>query len=106
MKRTPGTVARVKKARKETSQLESTNEDHLRRAFYPYPVKKIEWEKWPDRVIWLPERPLLVELKRPKGGRFETGQLRMHAKLRRLGYTVLTLYTKAAITRCAKKYLP
>lgn len=52
----------------------------------------------PDRLVLLPEgRMYFVELKRPKGGRFEPLQERVHAKLRALGFTVLVLYTKEQV---------
>lgn len=61
-------------------------------------VKKISgpgWRGWPDRVAlfsfgvshWL-------EVKRPKGGRFEPLQLRRHKDLRSFGFVVRVVNTK------------
>ena len=42
---------------------------------------------WPDLVVLVPPgRVLLVELKRPKGGRYTPAQVAMHALLRRCGF--------------------
>lgn len=71
---------------------------------YPYyrvTVKKIGgpgWRGWPDRVVlyeggfthWL-------EVKRPKGGRFEPLQLRRHETLRRMGYVVRVVNTRTLV---------
>ena len=52
---------------------------------------------WPDRLVLLPGRWLFIELKRPKGGKFEPLQLRTHARLRRQGYEVHVCFTKEQV---------
>lgn len=53
---------------------------------------------WPDRMVLLPGgRIVFVELKRPKGGKFERLQPLIHAKLRRLGFLVMVWNTKQQI---------
>ncbi len=53
---------------------------------------------WFDRpIFWPGGRPSLVETKRPKGGRYEVGQQRMHRLFAALGYDVAVLLTKAAV---------
>lgn len=55
---------------------------------------------WPDRLIIWPDghgTTDWVELKRPKGGRYSTGQLRVMGELRACGCNVLGLHTKAAV---------
>jgi hypothetical protein len=52
---------------------------------------------WPDRLVLLPGRWMFIELKRPKGGRFEPLQLRTHARLRAQGYEVHVCYTKEQV---------
>lgn len=53
---------------------------------------------WPDRVAFLPGGVVLfVEFKRPVGGKFEPLQVRIHDKLRALGFTVYVWNTKEQI---------
>jgi hypothetical protein len=55
---------------------------------------------WPDRIALFPDGCVdWVELKRPKGGKFEPLQLRTHDKLRRMGFVVYVLsnYTEVDI---------
>lgn len=48
----------------------------------------------PDRIVFLPwGRSVLVELKRPKGGRLDPLQLKVHERLRRLGQEVIVLWS-------------
>lgn len=81
----------------------------LVRQTHPYPkivVKKIGgpgWRGWPDRVIFFEAAPELdnptpacthwLEVKRPKGGRFEPLQLRNHKMLRNMGFVVRVVNT-------------
>lgn len=52
----------------------------------------------PDRLVLLPRgRIAFYELKRPVGGQYEPLQLRWHAKLRRLGFTVHVCRTKQQV---------
>ncbi len=64
-------------------------------------VKKIGgpgWRGWPDRMVLFDGGCThYVELKRPKGGEFEPLQLFMHNKLRKLGFQVYVLNTKALV---------
>jgi hypothetical protein len=58
-------------------------------------VRKVSWigrRGAPDRLVLLPGRHVLVELKRP-GGRPEPHQDREHHRLRRAGFEVLVLDT-------------
>lgn len=60
---------------------------------------------WPDRVVLLPGGVLVFfELKRPVGGKYEPLQLRIHARLRTLGFRVYVCHTKDSIN-CALKEL-
>ena len=69
-------------------------------------IKKIGgpgWRGWPDRMILFEAAPRLthpvpacthwLEVKRPKGGRFEPLQLRNHKMLRDLGFVVRVVNT-------------
>lgn len=59
----------------------------------------------PDRLVLLPGGVVLfVELKRPKGYKYEPLQLRWHDKLRKLGFTVLVINTKEAIEELVSTY--
>ena len=53
---------------------------------------------WPDRTcLWPGARCDFIELKRPKGGRFEPLQKLTHKRLRKLGFTVAVLRTKEQV---------
>lgn len=58
---------------------------------------KLYMRGWPDRLVVLPGRLFFVETKRPKGGRYEPLQLRMHMVIRRLGHAVYVPNTKALV---------
>lgn len=77
---------------------ENTVERHLVkrvRAMRGRAVKLSRVRGWPDRIILLHGVPVhFVETKRPKGGRFEPLQLRVHQLIRDMGHTVVVLYTK------------
>lgn len=61
----------------------------LRKAVRGAEVKKIDatvpgWRTWPDRIAFVPGLPChFIELKRPKGGKYEPGQEKRHATLRK-----------------------
>lgn len=80
---------------------EDTVEGHLVRRLdeLRVPCYKLKGPNgWFDRpVFWPGGRPSLVETKRPKGGRYEAMQARMHAKFVTLGYDVHVLLTKQAV---------
>lgn len=80
---------------------ESSIENHLIKcvkAVRGFTVKVRFMRGWPDRIVLLPGGVFLfVELKRPVGGKFEPLQERVHAKLRRLGFTVMVWHTKDLI---------
>ena len=60
---------------------------------------------WPDRIVLLPGGVMyFFELKRPKGGKFEPLQLRVHDMLRRLGFRVFVCHTKEAIDQQLKEH--
>lgn len=52
---------------------------------------------WPDRLCVLPGRLFFVETKKPKGSRFEALQQRTHAKIRKMGHTVVVAYTREEV---------
>jgi hypothetical protein len=58
---------------------------------------KLRMRGWPDRLVLLLGRIFFVETKRPKGGRYEPLQLRIHKVIRRLGHTVHVASTKAMV---------
>ncbi len=59
---------------------------------------KLYVRRWPDRAVYLPGGVhALCETKRPKGGRYQPGQLRQHARLRKLGHLVYVCHTKALV---------
>lgn len=69
-------------------------------------VKKISgpgWRGWPDRMVLYDDDAQdygcthWIELKRPKGGKFEPLQERRHEKLRGMGFVVRVLNTKAKV---------
>jgi len=50
---------------------------------------------WPDRLCLLPGGVVIfIEFKRPKGGKFEPLQERIHGMLRKLGFKVFVCLTK------------
>ena len=61
------------------------------------------WRGWPDRMVLFrsltaaPGITHWVELKRPKGGKFEPLQLRNHAVLRRMGFVVRVINSKLQV---------
>jgi len=95
---------------------ESVIEKHLvtrlkaMRTTFPYRlvvVKKIGgpgWRGWPDRValfdtnsFGFPGCTHWLEVKRPRGGRFEPLQLRCHANLRKMGFVVRVVNTRELV---------
>ena len=61
---------------------------------------KLPITTWPDRMLLWPVGVAdFVELKRPKGGRFQRGQEQRHIWLRKLGFTCVVLHTKASIDK-------
>lgn len=55
---------------------------------------------WPDRMVLLRGgRVVFFELKRPKGGKYEPLQLRVHQMLRGMGFTVYTCCSKSEVSR-------
>lgn len=60
---------------------------------------------WPDRMVLLPGGILLfIETKRPHGGKDEPLQPHVQRVLRKLGFIVLKLNTKAAVDAALEKY--
>jgi hypothetical protein len=83
---------------RERKQTEDAVETHLRKR-----VKRLQGlclklmllTGFPDRLVLLPGgRILFFELKRPKGGKFEPRQPRVHKLLRDLGFRVYVCKTK------------
>jgi hypothetical protein len=61
---------------------------------------KLPIETWPDRMLLWPVGVAdFVELKRPKGGRFQRGQENRHKRLRELGFTCVVIKTKAQVDK-------
>lgn len=79
---------------------ENVVEDHLRtqvkRQLGGIAIKLYR-RGWPDRLVILQGWIGFIETKRPVGGQYEPLQLRIHARLRRMGHTVLVLLTKAEV---------
>ncbi len=79
---------------------EDTVENHLKKVITArggYCIKLMV-RSWPDRLVLLPGGVIaFVELKRPKGGKYEPLQVRRHDRLRELGFTVLVLNTKRLV---------
>jgi hypothetical protein len=75
----------------------------INRGYYRCKVKKIGgpgWRGWPDRmVLYDGGCAHFIELKRPKGGKFEPLQLHTHDMLRKLGFAVFVLNTKAEVDK-------
>lgn len=74
----------------------------LNRVRFRCKAKKIGgpgWRGWPDRMV-LYDGPSThwLEIKRPKGGKFEPLQLLTHRKLRELGFVVRVVNTKDLVT--------
>lgn len=60
--------------------------------------KFVGYRGWPDRIVVLPFGITdWVELKRPKGGRFEPLQLRTHDRLRRMGHKVFVILNRTQV---------
>lgn len=87
---------------------EDTVEDHLVagiKRLRGLTVKIRFMRGWPDRLCLLPGGRLVwVELKRPVGGQFEPLQLRIHAKLRALGFRVAVCHTKALVDQLLEDF--
>lgn len=85
----------------EHAVLESTVEKYLVReaAKLGGESKKItDLRGWPDRVIVYDFAVLhWIECKRPKGGKFEPLQERVHARLRKKGQQVFVLLNKSQV---------
>jgi hypothetical protein len=88
---------------RERLTTEDTVENHLRKLVKALGGLCIKLNPFgyagiPDRMVLLPGGIILFyELKRPVGGKYEPLQLRWHAKLRRLGFTVYVCHTKALV---------
>lgn len=54
---------------------------------------------WPDRLVALDGELILVELKRPRGGRLSAVQIELHKKLAATGVIVLVLWSIADVDR-------
>lgn len=89
---------------------EDSVENHLRKLvkalrglcikLNPFGVRGI-----PDRMVLLPGGIILFyELKRPVGGSYEPLQLRWHAKLTKMGFTVNVCHTKALVEQSLEEY--
>ena len=52
----------------------------------------------PDRIITVPNRMILVELKSPNG-KLSSGQMRDHSRRKKLGITVLTLSSREQVNQ-------
>lgn len=87
--------------RSEKEQTEDWVENYLVQQCTPLGAICLKLQRlrgWPDRVvIWFGGVIDFVELKRPKGGRFEPLQLRMHAKLRQRGHTVFVINSREQV---------
>jgi len=86
--------------REDLSVREAIIENHfIARAWdYYCDEVKLPIETWPDRMLLWPVGVAdYVELKRPKGGRFQRGQENRHKRLRELGFTCVVLKTKAEV---------
>jgi hypothetical protein len=58
-----------------------------------------------DRELRMPGGHIVfAETKKPKGSRYEAGQIRYHEKLRSLGFDVVTLYTHSQIDAFWRSY--
>lgn len=91
-----------KKVNREDTYDEGAIERHLRREVLKRggACKKMKTGEngWPDRtVLWRPGITHFIELKRPKGGRFEPLQQQTHAWLRGMGFVCAVLNTKAQV---------
>ena len=86
---------------RERKQTEDAVEKHLRirvKRLFGVCIKIQLLTGWPDRLVLLPEgRILFFELKRPKGGKFEPKQPRVHKMLRYLGFRVYVCKTKEEV---------
>lgn len=59
---------------------------------------KVKTRDWPDQIAVFFDGVIdFIEVKKPKGGRFTSGQLRMHEKLRQRGHNVHLLFTEIEV---------
>lgn len=82
--------------RPRESKVEKRLTDGLRqmRVLHTKPKSK----DWPDQLMfWFNGIVDTAEVKKPKGGVFTVGQLRMHEKLRQRGHNVYLLFTEAEV---------
>lgn len=94
----------VRKARADSTK-ESSVEDYFVAQAHRYRCKQRKLSPldgvvgWPDRLLVWPCRGITdyVELKRPKGGRYEPKQERIQQELRDCGCNVETLHTREAV---------
>lgn len=67
--------------------------------------KLTRMKDWPDRIVVWPCYGLhLVELKRPKGGRYSEGQIQLHMKLKVMGVTVYKVNTREMADSYVRTY--
>src|ERR1043166_2857349 len=87
--------------RSQLEQDESFVEEYLRKECAKWRAlckKNMRGQTWPDRTIyWWDGVSDLIETKRPKGGRFEPGQLRTISNLRRMGHNVFVINTRELV---------
>lgn len=92
---------------RERLETEDTVENHLIKqvkAARGLNIKLRFMRGWPDRLVLLPEGVLVFfELKRPFGGVFEPLQLRIHMKLRRMGFRVFVCSTKRQVNEAMEQ---
>ena len=100
----------MRAAQSERLATEDSVENHLRKLvktmrgmcikLNPFGMRGI-----PDRLVLLPGGIVLFyELKRPVGGSYEPLQLRWHAKLVKLGFTVWVCHTKTLVEQSLEEY--
>lgn len=96
-----GTGIRFKKTHVEPVVREHVIEDYLEAQCNALrvPCKKLIGDNgWFDRVVFWPGgRPSLVEVKKPKGWRYQPLQQRTHAEYAALGYDVELIETKVQV---------
>lgn len=91
-------TARRRTTTKEALTTEDVIEEHLKVEVFKVRGKTLKirlMRGWPDRLVLLQGgRLCFFELKRPKGGKFEPLQERIHKMLRDMGFYVFVCKTK------------
>lgn len=103
-------LMRFTKSKRERMVTEDTVEEYLRKrveALRGKALKMMGLTGWPDRLVLLPGGVVVfVELKRPKGGKFEPMQPHVLRWLKNAGFNVYVIRTKEQVDAMLEEAYP